>query len=121
MENLENSNNLSKSALLKQYYKPDFKNLFNKIKGSKAPVKNDILMSLLDGQWHSETELIRIAKKQQQYLGSVTLGTMVHLLNQNLANNYVQKQNINGEMYYKITDNYIGLTRAAYTKYRFSI
>ena len=120
MENL-NQNKITNSSLLKQYYKPNYKDLFNKIKGIKAPVKNDILIALLDGQWHSETELIRIGKKQQQYMGMVTLGTMVHALNHNINNNYLEKEFVNGEMHYKISNNYVGLTRAAYSKYRFSM
>ena len=120
MDNFEN-NDMNKNALLKQYYKPNYKNLFQKIQGIKAPIKNDILKILLDGQWHSETEIIRVAKKQQKYMGMVTLGTMIHALNNNIESNYLQKKIVNGEMHYKITDNYIGLSRAAYSKYRFSI
>ena len=119
MENLENIN--SNSSLLKKFYKPDYSNLLQKIKGIKAPVKNDILQILLDGTWHSETEIIRIAKKQQKYIGTVTLGMMVHSMNNNIKNNYVEKRNINGEMFYKISDNYVGLSRAAYSKYRFEL
>jgi hypothetical protein len=96
------------------YYKPNYSNLFNKIKDIKTPIKNDILMSLLDGQWHSELELIRVTKKQHEFIGPVTLGTMVHALNHTIKNNYLQKKIVNGKMYYKISDNYVGLTRAAY-------
>lgn len=103
------------------YYKPDYAHLFNKIKNIKTPVKNDILMGMLDGNWHSEIDLIRIAKKKQKYLGAVTLGTMVHALNQKLKNNYVERKVINGKMSYKISDNYVGLTRAAYNKYKFKM
>ena len=98
----------------KKYYKPDYSHLFNKIKDIKAPIKNEILMALLDGQWHSELEIIRITKKQFGFIGAVTLGTMVHSLNHTIRNNYLQKKIGNGHTYYKISDNFVGLTRAAY-------
>ncbi|MFX1409397.1 MAG: hypothetical protein ACFFA6_03530 [Promethearchaeota archaeon] len=97
-----------------EFYKPNYSNLFNKIKDIKTPVKNEILMALLDGQWHSELDLIRITKKKQNYMGPVTLGTMVNSLNHCIKNNYVEKRILNSKLYYKISDNYVGLTRAAY-------
>ena len=103
------------------FYKPSYSSLFNKIKDIKTPVKNDILVGLLDGNWHSELDLIRIAKRQQKFMGAVTLGTMVNSLNHTLRNNYVEKKLIDGKMHYKISDNYVGLTRAAYNKYRFKL
>jgi len=120
---MENSNidKINQFNLLKKYYKPDYSQLFNKIKEIKTPVKQDILMGLLDGNWHSELDLIRIAKKQQKYMGAVTLGTMVNSLNHSLKNDYVEKKIVNDKMYYKISDNYVGLTRAAYNKYKFNI
>ncbi|MBD3230256.1 MAG: hypothetical protein GF329_18905 [Candidatus Lokiarchaeota archaeon] len=105
--------------LMKKYYKPDYSKLFNKIKNIKTPVKNNILQALLDGSWHSELELIRIARKQENYIGSVTLGTMVSSFNHILRNDYLEKKQINGKMYYKLSDNYVGLTRAAYTKFQY--
>ena len=116
----ETNFNMSTSALIKRYYKPHYQGLFNKIKGIKAPIKNDLLMALLDGEWHSETELIRIAKKQI-YIGAVTLGTMMSSLNQSIKSNYLQKEFINGELHYKISDNFVGLSRAAFSKYRFRL
>ncbi len=97
-----------------KFYKTNYSHLFNKIKDIKTPIKNDILKALLDGQWHSELEIIRITKKQHDFIGIVTLGTMIHSLNHAIKNNYLQKKNANGKMYYKIQDNFIGLTRAAY-------
>lgn len=118
MENPDN-NDFAQAKILKKYYRPDYSYLFNKIKDIKTPVKNGILMELLDGNWHSELELIRMAKKQQKYMGAVTLGTMVNSLNHALKNDYVEKKVMDGKLYYKISDNYVGLTRAAYNKYRF--
>ena len=108
-------NELETSVCLKHKYE-----LLNKIKDIRTPVKSEILKTLLDGNWHSETDIVRLAKKKQ-YMGVVTLGTMVNSLNNNINNNYVEKRNINGKMFYKISDNYVGLSRAAYTRYRFSI
>ena len=105
-----------------EYYKPIYHVLFNKIKNIRTPVKNDIIVALLDGNWHSERDIIRIAKRQKHsYMGAVTLGTMISSLNHMLSSNYVEKKIADGELYYKISDNYVGLTRAAYTKYYFSI
>ena len=115
------NNTFEQTKILKRYYQPDFSQLFNKIKSIKAPVKKDILMGLLDGNWHSELDLIRIAKRQQKYMGAVTLGTMVNSLNKLLKNDYVEKRIVEGKMYYKISDNYVGLTRAAYNKQKFMI
>jgi len=106
--------------LMKEFYKPSYSHLLNKIKDIRTPIKNDILKLLLDGQWHSEREIVREAKKQQ-YMGAVTLGTMVRSLNHSLKNNYVESKFIDGTLHYKISDNYVGLSRAAYSKYRFKI
>ena len=91
-------------------------NLFNKIKGIKTPVKNKLLATLLDGSWHSESELIRIAKKQRQYAGAVLVGTMLNSINAFSQNIFLKKKIFNGEWHFKISDNYVGLTRAAYKK-----
>ena len=114
-----NTENLETINLMKKYYKPDYSKLFNKIKNIKTPVKNKILHALLDGSWHSELELIRIARKQENYIGSFTLGTMVNSLNHIVRNDYLEKKHMDGKMYYKLSDNYVGLTRAAYTKYQY--
>ena len=103
-----------------EYYSPDYIEMFNKIKRINLPVKNEILRALLDGKWHSERELVRMAKKQQ-YMGSVTLGTMMLSFNNRFNNNYVKKEFINGILHYKISDNFVGLSRAAYSKYRFNL
>jgi len=97
-----------------KFYKPSYSYLFNKIKDIKTPIKNEILMALLDGQWHSELELIRVTKRSHEFIGPVTLGTMINGLNHIIKTNYLQKKIVNGKMFYKISDNYVGLTRAAY-------
>ena len=117
MELGPSNNSFEQSKILKKFYKPDYSQLFNKIRDIKAPIKKEILIGLIDGGWHSELDLIRIAKKQHKYMGAVTLGTMIHSLNHSLKSDYFQKKVVNGKLYYKISDNYIGLTRAAYNKY----
>jgi hypothetical protein len=97
-----------------RFYNPIYSVLFNKIKDIRTPIKNEILRALLDGQWHSELELIRVTKKQHGFVGAVTLGTMINSLNHSIKNNYLQKKLVNEKLYYKISDNYVGLTRAAY-------
>jgi len=106
-------NSINKHNLMNKY------DLFNKIKGINTSVKSNILIALLDGEYHSETELIRLAKRRgTTYMGAVTLGTMINSLNHLLKSNYVEKQFLNGEMNYKISDNYVGLTRAAYNNWQ---
>jgi len=94
----------------------DKSNLFNKIKGIKTPVKNELLATLLDGSWHSESELIRTAKKQRKYAGAVLVGTMLNSIDAFSQNIFLKKKIFNGEWHFKISDNYVGLTRAAYKK-----
>ncbi len=120
MEEPQNTS-FEQSKILKNFYKPDYSGLFNKIKDIKTPVKNEILMTLLDGNRHTELDLIRVAKQKMRYFGAVTLGTMIHSLNNHLKNDYVEKNMINGKLSYRISDNYVGLTRAAYNKYRITM
>jgi hypothetical protein len=106
---------LNISTLMKIAFKPEYSNIFNKIKDIKVPIKNHILISLLDGNWHAESEILRNTRKQRGYIGAVTLSSMVNTLNhQTGGNNYLKKKIINGRVYYKISNNYIGLTKAAY-------
>jgi hypothetical protein len=114
MENFE----FNSRDLMEKYYKQGYTKLFNRIKQIKTPIKNDILKALLDGKWHSELELIRIGKKKQKFIGSVTIGSMIHSLNNILENDYIEKKVVDGKLYYKLSDNYVGLSRAAYTRYQ---
>ena len=110
---------LNISTLMRIAFKPEYSNIFNKITNINAPVKNDILMALLDGKYHSESEIIRITRKNHQYIGPITLTTMVESLNHHTKSNYVEKKIVNGRVYYKISNNYIGLTKVAFTKFRY--
>lgn len=108
------------STLIKIQFKPEYSNMFKKIKDIEAPIKNDIIMALLDGKWHSEMDLIRLAKSQQHdFIGPVLLGTMINSLNIKMNNNFLEKRSIKGKIFYKLSNNYIGLTRAAFTKFRY--
>ncbi len=114
MEKLE----LNSRDLMKKYYKQGYTKIFNRIKQIRTPIKSEILRALLDGKWHSELELIRIGKKEQKYIGSVTIGSMIHSLNSILTNDYIEKRVVDGKLYYKLSDNYVGLSRAAYSRYQ---
>ena len=116
MENLKNIE-------LKSSEEKNYLHLFNKLKDIKRNVKNDLILALLDGNWHSETELVRIAKKQgeSKYLGPVTLGTIFSCLNLDLKSNYVEKKVISGEIHYKINENFVALSRAASNRYQFRL
>jgi len=45
------NNSFEQTKILKKYYKPDYSQLFNKIKEIKAPIKKEILIGLIDGVW----------------------------------------------------------------------
>ncbi len=117
MDNLI-QNDITKSEILRESKKQYDSMLFNKIKDIKTPVKNELIITLLDGEWHSETELIRIAKKKHVYAGSVLVGTMINSLNSSFKTSYLKRKILNGEIHFKISDNYVGLTRAAFTRYQ---
>ena len=105
---------------MKIYFKPEYSNLFKKIQNIQTPVKNDLLVALLDGRWHSDNELLKIIRKKYQYVGSVTLASITSALNRDFqTNNYLQKKIVSGKVSYKLSDNYLGLTKAAYTRFRF--
>ena len=63
--------NLNISMFMKILYKPEYSNLFNKIKDIRTPAKNHILISLLDGAWHNQYDILRFTRKQEgsSYLG----------------------------------------------------
>jgi hypothetical protein len=104
---------------MKIAFKPEYSNLFQKIKQIDMPVKNDILMSLLDGKWHTESEILKITRQKCKYMGSITLTSMIDSLNGHAENEYLEKKNVNGRMFYKISDNYVALTRSAFMNFKF--
>lgn len=121
MENI-NEEEIKTSAIMKRYFKPGYQDLFNKIQTINTPLKNDILQALLDGQWHSESEMIKLAKKQERtYVGAVTVGSMINSMNCTISSSYLERKHFDGENWYKISDNYVGLSRAACKKYRYGM
>ena len=113
MENLEKVN--IKNTIEEETKEKD-SNLFNKIKGINTHIKNELLMTLMDGKWHSEDQLVRIARKKRQYAGAVLVGTMINSINDLSSKIFLKKKVIDGKWHFKISDNYVGLTRAAYTR-----
>lgn len=91
--------------------------LYN-LRNIKDPAKSDVIKTLLDGEWHSEKELIRIAKKTR-YMGQVAFGMMMLSFEELVDTGFIQKEviNENGESEYKINDDFVGLARAAYYNY----
>lgn len=118
LENFDDKK-LNIATLMKIQFKPEYSNIYRKINDIKIPIKNHILMTLLDGKWHTENEILRITRKQNDSIGSVTLSSMVKNLNLQTVNSYLRKKMVNGRIFYKISDNYLGLTKAAFTKFRF--
>ena len=75
--------------------------MYNKIKDIRTPAKKHILISLLDGAWHNQYEILRITRKQagSSYMGSVTLSSMIEALNSlNGDNKYLKKKIVNGKI-----------------------
>ena len=99
------------------YYKPNYTMLLNRIQKIKDARKNKLIEIMLDGEWHSENELVRFAKRFG-YIGVVTLSTMMGSLRKKIDSNFLIRKSIKNINYYKISDNYVGLCRAAYSGYR---
>jgi hypothetical protein len=90
------------------YYKPNYTMLLNRIQEIKDVRKNKLLEKLLDGEWHSENELVRFARKFG-YIGVVTLGTMINSLKQRIDSKFLVSKSIKDINYYKISDNFCKL------------
>lgn len=91
--------------------------LYN-LRNIKDPAKSDVIKALLDGEWHNEKELIRIAKKTR-YMGQVGFGMMMLSFEEIVDSGFILKEviNENGDAGYKINDEFVGLARAAYYNY----
>ncbi len=112
---MDNIDDLSKIEDI--YYKPNYTMLLNRIQRIKDARKNKLIEIMLDGHWHSENELVRFAKRFG-YIGVVTLSTMMTSLKKKIDSNFLIRKSVNNMNYYKISDNYVGLARAAFTDYR---
>lgn len=99
------------------YYKPNYTMLLNRIQRIKDVRKNRLIEIMLDGNWHSENELVRFAKRFG-YIGIVTLSTMMTSLKKKIDTNFLIRKSKNDMNYYKISDNYVGLARAAFADYK---
>lgn len=100
------------------YYKPNYTMLLGRIQEIKDVRKNKLLEQLLDGEWHSERDLVRFAK-QFGYIGIVTLSTMMGALKKRIDSRFLVSKSEKDTNFYKISDNYVGLARAAYSNYRY--
>lgn len=102
-------------AAANPFYRPEFRVLFDRVRQIKDPVKLRILQQLLDGEWHDENELVRLAKKFR-YTGSVGLGMMIEQIRRLVDETFVIQEGKPMPMRskYKLNDNFVGLTRAAF-------
>lgn len=88
------------------------------LRSIRDKAKNDVLQEMLDGEWHDEKKLIRIAKKSR-YLGTVSFGMMMYSLKDSICHDFLIKKIMNdGKNYYKIHDNFVGLARAAFSSHK---
>jgi hypothetical protein len=81
--------------------------------------KIDVIIRLLDGDWHTESELIRIAKKTRDFIGVVGFGMLMCSLDDTIAKSFLIKRMQTGTQF-KINENYIELARSAYSQYKLS-
>lgn len=101
---------------LAPFFRPEYQVLFDRVRQIKDPVKLRILQQLLDGEWHNETELVRLAKKFR-YMGSVGLGILFEQIRRVVNDEFVEQEGVPKMPTYKrfkIKENYVGLTRAAF-------
>ncbi|MBD3350811.1 MAG: hypothetical protein GF364_04915 [Candidatus Lokiarchaeota archaeon] len=89
--------------------------LLENIKEIRDGAKNEVIQAMLDGEWHKQTELIRIAKRKR-YLGMVSFGIMMLSIREAINNYFILRKfsHKDGEYVYKIHDKFVGVARAAY-------
>ncbi len=81
--------------------------------------KIDVLIELLDGKWHNESELLRIAKKTRDFIGVVGFGMLMCSFEDTVTKSFLRKKvNTENCSWYKINENFIQLARSAYSKYK---
>ena len=111
-------NKISQSQNIDLYIKERGHALVETFKNIKDKAKNDILRLMLDGEWHKEKDLIRLAKKTR-YIGQVSFGIMMHGLKEIISHQFIFKEvKESGDSYFKVNDKFIGLLRAAYLNLR---
>ncbi len=93
--------------------------LLNCLQNIRDKTKIDVLMKLLDGQWHTDYELIRIAKKSRDFIGVVGFGMLICSIEDTVAKSFlIKKINPGNSSHFKINDNFIELARSAYSQYK---
>lgn len=81
--------------------------------------KIDVIIQLLDGDWHPEGELIRIAKKTRDFIGVVGFSMLMCSFEDTVAKSFLVKRiHSSNSTQFKINDNYIELARSAYSHYK---
>jgi hypothetical protein len=81
--------------------------------------KIEVLLKLLDGHWHTDAELIRIAKKTRDFIGVVGFGMLIASFEDTIAKSFlIKKINPGNISQFKINENFIELARAAYSQYK---
>ena len=111
-------NKMSRSQNIDLYIKERGHALVETFRNIKDKAKNDILRLMLDGEWHKEKDLIRLAKKTR-YMGQVSFGIMMHGLKEIISHQFIFKEvRESGDSYFKVNDRFIGLLRAAYLNLR---
>lgn len=96
----------------------DDSKLLNLLKQITDATKIDVLIHLLDGRWHTDTELIRVAKKSRDFIGAVGFGMLMCSFEDSISRSFLMKKmNPDHTTQFKIHDNFIELARSAYSKY----
>lgn len=105
---------------LAPFYKPHYTELLFRIQEIRDRAKIAVLQLLADGQWHSQIDLMRVARRTR-FIGEVSFGMMMDQMRELLGPDFLACSiDSDNERFFKIQDNYVGLTRAAYFKYDIS-
>ncbi|MHA1111210.1 MAG: hypothetical protein ACTSRE_08905 [Promethearchaeota archaeon] len=92
--------------------------LIHSLKQITDATKIDVLMKLLDGRWHTDAELIRVAKKSRDFIGAVGFVMLMCSFEDSISKSFLMKKMNPGNMtQFKIHENFIELARSAYSKY----
>ncbi len=96
----------------------DESELLNLLKQITDATKIDVLIHLLDGKWHTDAELIRVAKKSRDFIGAVGFGMLMCSFEDSVSRSFLMKKmNPDNTTQFKIHENFIELARSAYSKY----
>ncbi len=98
---------------LEPYYKPHYSDLLFRIQDIRDRAKSAILQVLADGQWHSQMDLMRVARRTR-FIGDIGFSMMLDQMRDMLGLDFLACSiGPENERFFKIQDNYVGLTRAA--------